>query len=178
MLVWRLWRELNHVSRLSQNPQVPTGRQRSQDLKDTRRRKRTLPPAEARRREEASTRLPCSSSSPAHKTLPTIQKQHAIANIQLQNQYINNTNTSTTPTMAPKPGLLPEMTMHRRKQSMAPSLPNPVDLCRFNKIMAGELKSESESEPEPFFISMKYTFVAWALWFFDLLGRRNLALMR
>ena len=41
--------------------------------------------------------------------------------------------------MAPKPGLLPEMTMHRRKQSMAPALPNPVDLCRFNKIMAGEL---------------------------------------
>lgn len=40
--------------------------------------------------------------------------------------------------MAP-PGLLPEMTMHRRKQSMAPALPNPVDLCRFNKIMAGKL---------------------------------------
>ena len=55
--------------------------------------------------------------------------------------------------MAP-PGLLPEMTMHRRKQSMAPSLPNPVDLCRFNKIMAGKSIfaflhwNESESEPE------------------------------
>ena len=47
-----------------------SGRQRSQDLKDTRLRKRTLPPAKARR-EEASTRTncaPCSSSSPAHKS--------------------------------------------------------------------------------------------------------------
>jgi len=41
--------------------------------------------------------------------------------------------------MAPRTALLPEMTMHRRKQSMAPSLPNPVDLCRFNKIMAGKV---------------------------------------
>jgi hypothetical protein len=46
--------------------------------------------------------------------------------------------------MAPKPGLLPEMTTHRRAMSMAPSLPNPVDLCRFTKIMAGKFAFESE----------------------------------
>ena len=51
--------------------------------------------------------------------------------------------------MAPRPALLPEMTMHRRKQSMAPSLPNPVDLCRFNKIMAGKIFLHLEPESEP-----------------------------